>query len=78
MRRIPASEADAGLLLTGSGGSDQITKAARTTSRSPIQYANNLYAAMLVPGRRIFDTTVMRCGSTKTTSTTLLVYEDWR
>lgn len=53
------------LLLTGSGGSDQATKGARTTSPSPIH--KQPYAAVLVPGRRIFDTTVMRCGRTSAT-----------
>lgn len=52
------------LLLTGSGGSDQATKGARTTSHSPIHIHKQPYAAVLVPGRRIFDTAVMRCGRT--------------
>lgn len=71
MRRIPASEADAGFAAYRQwwlGSSNKRSKDDVPVSYSAgAVYNKQPYAAVLVPGRRIFDTAVMRCGRTNTT-----------
>lgn len=69
MRRIPTSEADAALAAYRQWRLGSNNK--RSKDDVPFSYSRYIhrqsYAAMLVPGRRIFDTTVMRCGRTNAT-----------